>query len=91
MPIAPLDTVYRTEILTAVGADPQSLQPVATMTGKDAYVALRSTYRRFLAELAVQDLLATDPVDFMPTVGRYLADLAAAAIEGKSSPWDKAS
>lgn len=82
MPIAPLDTLYRAEILKAIGADPKAGQPIATMTGKDAYIALRATYRRFLAELAAQDLMDPDPVGFMPTVGRYLADLAAAAIEG---------
>ncbi|WP_370592465.1 bifunctional [glutamine synthetase] adenylyltransferase/[glutamine synthetase]-adenylyl-L-tyrosine phosphorylase [Rothia sp. ZJ1223] len=80
--IAPLDTLYRTEILTALGADAQAHAPVATITGKKAYVELRSVYRRHLAELALMDVTHEDPVDFMPTIGRYLADLAAAALEG---------
>ena len=71
----------RSSLLNAVGADPLSGQPVAPMAGKDAYTALRSTYRRHLAELAVRDLCAASPVDFMPEAGRELADLAAAALE----------
>ncbi|UNK44679.1 bifunctional [glutamine synthetase] adenylyltransferase/[glutamine synthetase]-adenylyl-L-tyrosine phosphorylase [Arthrobacter sulfonylureivorans] len=71
----------RTSMLQAVRADPLSDQPVASLSGKDAYIELRGTYRRHLAELAIRDLCAASPVDFMPTVGRELADLAAAALE----------
>lgn len=81
-PLAPLDTIYRTDILKAVGADPHAATPVATLTGKDAYVALRSTYRKHQTTLAIADVTHPHPRDFMPTVGRLLADLAAAAIEG---------
>ncbi|WP_272878575.1 bifunctional [glutamine synthetase] adenylyltransferase/[glutamine synthetase]-adenylyl-L-tyrosine phosphorylase [Rothia nasimurium] len=81
-PIAPLDTVYRRDLLTAVGADPAASAPVAQLTGKEAYTALRVAYRRHLTELAIYDLTSFAPVQFMPTVGRLLADLAAAALEG---------
>ncbi len=81
-PFAPLDTLYRTSLLEAVGADPASSDPVAAVSGKEAYVALRTAYRRHQAELAIRDLLSHAPHEFMPTVGRKLADLAAAVIEG---------
>lgn len=81
-PLAPLDTAYRRDLLVAVGADPQAPTPVATLTGKDAYIALRTAYRRNLTALAIADLTAFAPEQFMPSVGRHLADLAAAALEG---------
>ena len=71
----------RASLLKSVGADPGAEQPLAALTGKEAYNLLRSTYRRHLAELAIRDLGAASPVDYMPSVGRELADLAAAAIE----------
>ncbi|MGF9662957.1 bifunctional [glutamine synthetase] adenylyltransferase/[glutamine synthetase]-adenylyl-L-tyrosine phosphorylase [Arthrobacter crystallopoietes] len=71
----------RASLLESVGADPAADQPVARQSGKDAYSRLRSRYRRHLAELAIRDLCAASPVDFMPAAGRELADLAAAAIE----------
>ncbi|MFD1212490.1 bifunctional [glutamine synthetase] adenylyltransferase/[glutamine synthetase]-adenylyl-L-tyrosine phosphorylase [Arthrobacter sp. GCM10027362] len=77
---APADQLRRS-LLTAVGADPQAENPVAGLTGAAAYTALRSTYRRHLTELAIRDLGAASPEDFMPTAGRELADLAAAALE----------
>lgn len=80
-PIAPLDTVHRNRLLQAVGADPEAATPVAQLTGKDAYIALRSAYRRHLTALAIADLTAYAPEQLMPTVGRNLADLAAAALE----------
>lgn len=81
-PLAPLDTSYRRDLLTAVGADPTAPTPVATLTGKEGYIALRVAYRRHLTALAIADLTAPQPEEFMPTVGRHLADLAAAALEG---------
>lgn len=79
---APLATRYRTELLLALGADPQASDPVSQLRGKEAYTALRVAYRRYLTELAISDLTSLAPVQFMPTVGRLLADLAAAALEG---------
>lgn len=82
IPLAPLDTFYRAELLTAVGADPQAQTPIAHLTGKEAYIALRTAYRKHQSILAIHDLTSAEPQNFMPTVGRLLADLASAALEG---------
>ncbi|CCQ46631.1 glutamate-ammonia ligase adenylyltransferase family protein [Pseudarthrobacter siccitolerans] len=71
----------RASLLQSVGADPRAARPVAAVTGTDAYAALRTAYRRGIVDLAVKDLCAADPLDFMPSVGGELADLAGAAIE----------
>ena len=80
---APLNTPYRTRLLHAVGADPDAERPRAhtELTGKDGYVALRVAYRAELAKIALIDVCSPDPVELMPTIGRHLADLAAAALE----------
>ena len=81
---APLNTPYRTRLLHAVGADPDAECPRARteLTGKDGYVALRVAYRAELAKIALIDVCSPDPVELMPTIGRHLADLAAAVLEG---------
>lgn len=71
----------RAALLKSVRADPRSARPVAGLTGTEAYVSLRTAYRRGVVDLAVKDLCAADPLDFMPAVGAELADLAGAAIE----------
>ncbi|WP_258805600.1 bifunctional [glutamine synthetase] adenylyltransferase/[glutamine synthetase]-adenylyl-L-tyrosine phosphorylase [Pseudarthrobacter sp. NS4] len=71
----------RATLLQTVGADPRAARPVATTTGAEAYAALRTAYRRGVVDLAVKDLCAADPLDFLPAVGGELADLAGAAIE----------
>jgi glutamate-ammonia-ligase adenylyltransferase len=71
----------RASLLKSVRADPRSARPVAALTGTEAYVSLRTAYRRGVVDLAVKDLCAADPLDFMPAVGAELADLAGAAIE----------
>jgi glutamate-ammonia-ligase adenylyltransferase len=71
----------RAVLLASVRADPRSARPVAGMTGAEAYAALRTAYRRGGVDLAIKDLCAADPLDFMPAVGAELADLAGAAIE----------
>ncbi|MCU1519295.1 MAG: glutamine-synthetase adenylyltransferase [Pseudarthrobacter sp.] len=71
----------RAALLKSVRADPRSARPVAALTGAEAYAALRTAYRRGVVDLAVKDLCAADPLDFMPAVGAELADLAGAAIE----------
>ncbi len=71
----------RSALLSSVRADPGSARPVAGVSGIEAYVALRTAYRRGVVDLAVKDLCAADPLDFMPSVGAELADLAGAAIE----------
>ena len=80
---APLNTPYRTRLLHAVDADPDVERPRARaeLTGKDGYVALRVAYRAELAKIALIDVCSPDPVELMPTIGRHLADLAAAALE----------
>ena len=79
----PLNTPYRTRLLHVVGADPDAERPRARaeLTGKDGYVALRVAYRAELAKIALIDVCSPDPVELMPTIGRHLADLAAAALE----------
>ncbi|HEY8294919.1 MAG TPA: bifunctional glutamine-synthetase adenylyltransferase/deadenyltransferase, partial [Micrococcaceae bacterium] len=71
----------RRSLLESVGADPAAAVPVAAVTGPDAYIALRGRYRRHLAELAIRDLGAASPTDFMPVVGAELADLAGGALD----------
>ncbi len=78
---APLDTEFRSEMLRTVGANPQDANPQATLTGKDGAVALRTAYRTFLCEIAIRDLCSPAPHEFIPTVGRKLSDLAAAALD----------
>ncbi|MET3947755.1 glutamate-ammonia-ligase adenylyltransferase [Arthrobacter sp. UYCu512] len=73
--------VLRDRLLRSVRADPKSSRPVALVTGQEGYEALRTEYRRGLVELAVKDICAADPLDFMPAAGAELADLAGAAIE----------
>ncbi|MFZ0325555.1 MAG: bifunctional [glutamine synthetase] adenylyltransferase/[glutamine synthetase]-adenylyl-L-tyrosine phosphorylase [Actinomycetes bacterium] len=66
----------RTELLHAVGADPDDRFPRAT--GPSAADRLRVAYRRLLLGLASRDLVEGLPVD---DVGAELADLAAAALD----------
>lgn len=80
-PVQADPAVLRAVLLQSVGADPRAARPVATRTGVEAYVALRTAYRRGVVDLAVKDLCAADPLDFLPAVGAELADLAGAAIE----------
>lgn len=50
--------------------------------GSDARIALRVAYRRAIAEIAVHDLSAADPVEEIEGVAEALADAASAALEG---------
>lgn len=69
-------------LLEAVGADADSQNPPrATLTGKDAAVALRVAYRRQIVAITLQDVMSPDPVEAQPAVSRWLADIAAAAVE----------
>ncbi|MDK1327389.1 bifunctional [glutamine synthetase] adenylyltransferase/[glutamine synthetase]-adenylyl-L-tyrosine phosphorylase [Arthrobacter sp. zg-Y1143] len=70
----------RASLLDAVHAG-SGAAPVAGVTGADAYVALRARYRRHVLDLAVRDLGAASPTDYLPAAGRELADLAGAALE----------
>ncbi|MGN9839661.1 bifunctional [glutamine synthetase] adenylyltransferase/[glutamine synthetase]-adenylyl-L-tyrosine phosphorylase [Nonomuraea sp. H19] len=66
----------RTELLCAVGADPDAAEPVAT--GENALVALRVAYRGLLMHLAARDLTGQAT---LAEVMAELADLAGAALE----------
>lgn len=79
--LKPADVQLRAALLKAVGADPEASQPVASVTGKDAAVALRTEYRRQLVAITVQDLISADPVMLQPVVSVWLSDLATAALE----------
>src|SRR6476469_4094667 len=80
-PLAADAVALRARLLQSVRADPKSSRPVAALSGQEAYAALRTAYRRGLVELAIKDLCAADPLDFMPAAGAELADLAGAASE----------
>ncbi|WP_104179417.1 bifunctional [glutamine synthetase] adenylyltransferase/[glutamine synthetase]-adenylyl-L-tyrosine phosphorylase [Arthrobacter sp. B0490] len=73
--------VLRSALLLSVDAEPSEDNPVAGVTGPDAYRRLRVAYRRHLTDLAVRDLCHCAPVDYLPDVARELADLATAALE----------
>ena len=80
-PWADEPAALRALLLESVGADPRSPRPVASLTGVDAAVPLRRAYRRQLAAVALADLGSQDPTAVLPGVGRWLADLAGAAVE----------
>ncbi|WP_062202067.1 bifunctional [glutamine synthetase] adenylyltransferase/[glutamine synthetase]-adenylyl-L-tyrosine phosphorylase [Demequina salsinemoris] len=78
----PVDGVdVRARLVEAVGGDPGSPAPVATVTGTEGVVAMRVAYRRELLRVAAIDLHQRDPLVIMPSVGIALADLAGAALE----------
>ncbi len=68
----------RTELLTAVGADAGSPEPVASCPDEAAVDALRVDYRRLLMRLAARDLACGLAID---DVAAELSDLAAATLE----------
>jgi [glutamine synthetase] adenylyltransferase / [glutamine synthetase]-adenylyl-L-tyrosine phosphorylase len=74
----PTAVALRHDLLRAVGADAESLTPVATMTGGAANDALRIAYRRALLLVAARDLTTDANVS---DVAAELADLAGAALE----------
>ncbi len=71
----------RQALLAAVGADPTSVVPVATLAGHEGIAAMRIAYRRLLMRVATTDLAQRSPTNGLPQVGEALADLAAAALE----------
>ncbi|WP_084103378.1 bifunctional [glutamine synthetase] adenylyltransferase/[glutamine synthetase]-adenylyl-L-tyrosine phosphorylase [Demequina sp. NBRC 110056] len=74
------DVDQRRVLLEAVGADPASAAPVATVEG-DAVAAMRVAYRRQLMRIAADDLFSAQPPAMLPEVAAALADLAGAALE----------
>ena len=75
---APLARDMRAELLTAVGADPNRLDPVAAGAGTPALDALRVTYRRILLGIAARDISGLADMD---TVASWLSDLADSVLE----------
>ncbi|MFF1529533.1 bifunctional [glutamine synthetase] adenylyltransferase/[glutamine synthetase]-adenylyl-L-tyrosine phosphorylase [Cellulomonas sp. NPDC058312] len=71
----------RAELLAAVGADPASPTPVATVAGAEGVDAMRRAYRQRLQRIAATDLTCGEPLTRLPGVAAALADLAAAALE----------
>ncbi|GII98081.1 glutamate-ammonia-ligase adenylyltransferase [Sediminihabitans luteus] len=71
----------RSELLRAVGADPDAPVPVAEPGGEDGTAAMRRAYRTRLLRIAATDLTSTEPLTRLPGVAAALADLAAAALE----------
>lgn len=74
----------RTEMLLAVGADPASTRPAATLAAEAGATALRVRYRELLAELMLYDLmagLAGRARDAFEGVAASLSHLADAALE----------
>lgn len=67
----------RAEFLLAVGADPASATPVATLPADH----LRLAYRRAVLRTAARDLTAGDPLAELPDVAAELSDLADAVVE----------
>ncbi len=81
-PALPLDADRaRSELLAAVGADPSSDAPVATIAGAEGVDAMRLAYRRLLLAVAAEDLASPAPTTILPAVAEALADLAGAALE----------
>jgi [glutamine synthetase] adenylyltransferase / [glutamine synthetase]-adenylyl-L-tyrosine phosphorylase len=74
----PAAYAVRAALLTAVGADPLTRTPVATLLGSEALDALRVGHRRILVRLAARDLAHHVGVD---DVAAELSDLAAGTLE----------
>lgn len=74
----------RAEMLLAVGADPESAMPVATLAAEPGATELRVRYRELLAELALYDLVSglhSSALDVFEEVAASLSCLADAALE----------
>ncbi len=74
----PAAYAIREGLLEAVGADPSSAVPVATLPDEEAVDALRVEYRRVLLRLAARDLAHDLGVD---DAAAELADLAGATLD----------
>ena len=74
----PAAYAVRADLLRAVGAEPDHLEPVATVEDAAALDALRVEYRRVLLRLAARDLAHDLGVD---DAAAELSDLAAGTLE----------
>jgi glutamate-ammonia-ligase adenylyltransferase len=68
----------RSELLTAVGADPAADVPQASVGSSDR---LRIAYRGALVRIAARDLCAPEPIEALEDVTGELSDLADATLE----------
>ena len=68
----------RIELLLAVGAEPETAQPVATDSDGDQ---LRLAYRAALLRIAARDVCDPEPIEGLPGVAAELSDLADATLE----------
>ncbi|GAB3798144.1 bifunctional [glutamine synthetase] adenylyltransferase/[glutamine synthetase]-adenylyl-L-tyrosine phosphorylase [Humibacter antri] len=73
----PTEEELRGDLLQSVGAR----NGVASVSGEDAWIALRARYRTRLTEIAAFDLQQSDPVDGLGAIARTLAALAGAALD----------
>ncbi|GGK61225.1 bifunctional [glutamine synthetase] adenylyltransferase/[glutamine synthetase]-adenylyl-L-tyrosine phosphorylase [Ornithinimicrobium pekingense] len=63
--------------------DPDAVvRAVEGLRDREGADALRVAYRRELLRVATTDLMGENPLELMPTVGAWLADLASAALRG---------
>jgi glutamate-ammonia-ligase adenylyltransferase len=74
----PGESELRSDLLLAVGADPDAEEPIAADASTETLSALRAAYRGRLLRLAARDV--TGEVTFAETTAE-LSDLAAAALE----------
>jgi [glutamine synthetase] adenylyltransferase / [glutamine synthetase]-adenylyl-L-tyrosine phosphorylase len=74
----PTAQALRSELLTAVGADPAAVDPVSSGADGACVDALRVGYRRLLLRLAARDLSHDVPLD---DVAAELSDLAAGTLD----------
>ncbi len=68
----------RTELLLAVGAEPEAARPVATEGDGDL---LRLAYRAALLRIAARDVCDPEPIEALAGVAAELSDLADATLE----------
>ncbi|KAA1426426.1 bifunctional [glutamine synthetase] adenylyltransferase/[glutamine synthetase]-adenylyl-L-tyrosine phosphorylase [Nocardioides antri] len=78
----PAAWAIRAALIEAVGADPHTPEPVATLPEAQAVDALRVAYRRLLLPLAARDLTHQAGVD---DVAAELSDLAAGTLDAALS------
>ncbi len=71
---------FRSSLLEAVGADPESAVPVASHP-TEMRDALRIQYNTHMCQIATRDVCASDPAEIQPEVSSQLSALASAALE----------
>ena len=76
--VAPSARQIRTDLLAAVGAQPDLPDPVASGSGESVLDALRVGYRRILLGIAARDISG---MASMETVALWLSDLADGVLE----------